>query len=105
MQNPGKFARSPVLQQWILRLLFPAIALPILICLLVGLGHLLSALGDADGSLVVGRVNLALAVFWVFDVLLLIIALALGLLLQDGVRGHTPTEEGIARPGEGERSS
>ena len=90
-----------MLQQWILRLLFAAIALPILISLTVGLGHLLTAMGDEEGSLTVGRVNLALAVLWVFDVLLLIIALAIGSLAQGAARdGKTSDKSG---EGENER--
>ena len=80
-------------QQWILRLLLGAIALPILMCLLFGLGYLLAALGDDAGSLIVVRTNLVLAVFWVFDVLLLVIALALGALLDGASRSVETTEE------------
>jgi hypothetical protein len=100
MQNPGKFARLPVLQRWILRLLFAAIALPILICLTVGLGHLLTALGDEEGSLTVGRVNLVLAVLWVFDVLLLIIALAIGSLVHDAAHDGETSDKVSERENE-----
>lgn len=82
-----------MLQQWILRLLLVAIALPILMCLLFGLGYLLTALEDDPGAVVVVRTNLVLAVLWVFDVLLLIIALALGSLVDGVTRGDESTEE------------
>jgi hypothetical protein len=65
-----------VIQPWIFRLLFGALALPILMCILFGLGYLLSGLDDADAAIVVVRVNLALAVLWVFDLILLVLAVA-----------------------------
>jgi hypothetical protein len=86
-----------VLQQWILRLLLIAIALPILMCLLFGLGYLLTALEDEAGALVVVRTNLVLAVLWVFDLLLLIIALALGSLVDGATRSAEAAEEAINR--------
>lgn len=82
-----------MLQQWILRLLLIAIALPILMCLLFGLAYLLTALGDDPGAVVVVRTNLVLAVVWVFDLLLLIIALALGSLVDGATRSAEATEE------------
>jgi ABC-type transport system involved in multi-copper enzyme maturation permease subunit len=71
-----------VIQPWIFRLLFAALALPILICILFGLGYLLSALGDLEGAAVVVRVNLAVAVLWVFDLILLVVVLAIGSVAQ-----------------------
>ncbi len=53
-----------------------ALALPILMCILFGLGYLLSSLDDADAAAVVLRVNLGLAVLWVFDLILLVLAVA-----------------------------
>jgi hypothetical protein len=71
-----------VIQLWIFRLLFAALALPILMCILFGLGYLLSALGDLEGAAVVVRVNLVVAVLWVFDLILLVVALAIGSVAQ-----------------------
>jgi hypothetical protein len=82
-----------VLQQWILRLLLIAVALPILMCILFGLAYLLTALEDEGGSLVVVRTNLALAVLWVFDVLLLVIALALSAIRDGSSRPIESTDE------------
>ncbi len=65
-----------MIQPWILRLLFGALALPILMCILFGLGYLLSALNDAEAAAVVVRVNLALAVLWVLDLILLVLAVS-----------------------------
>jgi hypothetical protein len=87
-----------VLQPWILRLLVVAIALPILMCILFGLAYLLGALGDAEGAADVVWVNLVLAVLWVFDVLLLVIALALAALADKAIDRVVTTEE-IIGPG------
>jgi ABC-type transport system involved in multi-copper enzyme maturation permease subunit len=71
------FLRLPVVQPWIFRLLFGALALPVLMCVLFGLAYLLSALDDDPGAAVVVRVNLALAVLWVFNLILLVLTLAI----------------------------
>jgi succinate dehydrogenase/fumarate reductase cytochrome b subunit len=71
-----------VIQPWIFRLLFVALALPILMCILFGLIYLLSALGDLEGAADVVRVNLVVAVLWVFDLILLIVVLAIGSVTQ-----------------------
>ena len=92
MQTPVK-SETFVLQPWILRLLVVAIALPILMCILFGLSYLLAALGDEAGSADVVRVNLVLAVLWVFDVLLLVIALALAALADKAIDRVVTTEE------------
>jgi ABC-type transport system involved in multi-copper enzyme maturation permease subunit len=82
-----------VLQPWILRLLVVAIALPILMCILFGLAYLLTALGDEAGAADVVWVNLVLAVLWVFDMLLLVIALALAALADKTTDRVVTTEE------------
>jgi ABC-type transport system involved in multi-copper enzyme maturation permease subunit len=82
-----------VLQPWILRLLVVAIALPILMCILFGLAYLLTALGDEAGAADVVWVNLVLAVLWVFDVVLLVIALALAALADKTTDRVVTTEE------------
>ena len=86
-----------MLQQWILRLLLIAIGLPILMCLLFGLGYLLTALEDDAGAVVVVRTNLVLAIVWVFDLLLLIIALAVGSLVDGATRSAEAAEEAVNR--------
>jgi len=78
-----------VIQQWTLRLLFGAVALPILICLLSGVGYLFTALDDGDGALAVRRINLGLAVLWVFDLLMLLVVMALQSLLSIEERSDT----------------
>ena len=86
-------SEAPVVQQWIVRLLLVAIALPILMCLLFGLGYLLTALEDHAGAAAVLRTNLVLAVLWVFDVLLLVIALALASLVDGASRTIETSDE------------
>jgi hypothetical protein len=100
MQTPVK-SETFVLQPWILRLLVVAIALPILMCILSGLAYLLAALGDEAGSADVVWVNFVLAVLWVFDVLLLVIALAAAA-VGEKTADHVVTTEEIILPG-GER--
>jgi hypothetical protein len=89
-----------VLKPRILRLLVVAIPLPIMMCILFGLAYLLAALDDQGGSLVVVRTNLVLAVLWVFDVLLLVIALALAALLERTADRVLTTEELLDPPRE-----
>ena len=101
MHNP-LLNEASVLQQWILRLLLVAIALPILMCLLFGLGYLLAALGDDPGAIVVVRTNLVLAVLWVFDILLLVITLALGSLVDGASRTIETVDETISGAGDEE---
>jgi hypothetical protein len=50
-------------------------------------------LEDEGGSLVVVRTNLALAVLWVFDVLLLVIAMALSAIRDGSSRPIESTDE------------
>jgi ABC-type transport system involved in multi-copper enzyme maturation permease subunit len=90
-----------VIQPWILRLLFGALALPILMCILFGLGYLLSGLDDADAAVVVIRVNLGLAVLWVFDLILLVLAVAFSSVVQT-VEAVTDDDESILVQGDEE---
>jgi hypothetical protein len=93
MHNPGTPASFLVIHQWILRLLMAAIGLPMLMCLLFGLAYLLAAVGDDDGSMVVARTNLVLAVLWIFGVLLLVIALAFSAVAANTRRSDEACED------------
>ncbi len=89
------FARSiSVLQQWTLRLLLGAVALPILMSLMFGVGALLSALDDVDGAIAIRRINLGISVLWVFDLLMLLVVLALSSLLtiEKHADSHDPND-------------
>lgn len=61
----------------IVRLLIGALGLPIVICVLLGLVHLLDAMQDQGGAVVVGRFALVAGVIWVVDLIALIILQAL----------------------------
>ena len=65
------------LQHVILGLVAAALGLPVVICVVVGLASLLSAMSDATGAAVLYRVGLALAVVWVTGLIGLLIAVAI----------------------------
>lgn len=58
------------------RLLLAAVALPIVCMVLVGLGRLLAAMGDATGAYAVDRLALAAGVAWVLVLVTLVLLLA-----------------------------
>ncbi len=58
------------------RLLLAGVALPIVCMVLVGLGRLLAAMGDAAGATAVDRLALAAGVLWVFVLIALVLLLA-----------------------------
>ena len=64
-------------------LVIAALALPILVCVLVGVARLLNALGDAAGGLVVDRIALAGGIVWIVDLICLVIVLAIITLVRD----------------------
>lgn len=58
------------------RLLLAALALPMVCTVLVGLGRLLAAMGDAAGASAVDRLALAAGVLWVLVLVALVLLLA-----------------------------
>jgi hypothetical protein len=50
--------------------------LPMAIIVVLGVGYLLSAMGDASGGIVLDRIGLALGILWILDLIVLVIALA-----------------------------
>ena len=58
------------------RLLLAAVALPIVCMVLVALGRLLAAMGDAAGASAVDRLSLAAGVLWVLVLVALVLLLA-----------------------------
>lgn len=58
------------------RLLLAAVALPIVCTVLIGLGRLLAAMGDAAGATAVDRLALATGVLWVLILIALVLLLA-----------------------------
>ena len=79
---PGKLANLVNLEYpvprptTIERLLLAAVALPIVCTVVVALGRLLAAMGDAAGATLVDRLALAAGVLWVFVLITLVLLLA-----------------------------
>ena len=64
-------------------LLVGALGLPIVLCVLVGLAHLLEAMQDQAGAAAVARFALAIGVLWVLDLVALLILQAIRSLTSD----------------------
>jgi hypothetical protein len=65
------------LQRILVGLLLGALGLPILICVLLAVGRLLTAMQDPVGAESVGRVNLALFILWAADLIGLVVVQAI----------------------------
>ena len=57
-------------------LLSAALVLPVAICVVAGVGHLLVAMQDTAAGAVLGHIALALGVLWGIDLILLLVLLA-----------------------------
>ena len=73
----------PNLRPWIIAILAGGVVIPIAICVICGVGALLSAMGDALGGAVLNRIGLALAILWVLDLIVLVIFQGLNFLLNN----------------------
>ncbi len=67
-------------QKALIALLITAILLPVAICVVLGVGSLLTAMGDTDGGAVLGRIALAGGIVWAIDLIGLVLTLAVGML-------------------------
>ena len=56
--------------------------LPIAICVVLGIGTLLAAMGDSSGGTVLNRISLALAIIWVLDLIVLVLIQGVSHLFQ-----------------------
>ena len=65
----------------LLSLIAIAVLTPIAICLAVAMGRLLAAMGDAASAAVANWVSGVLGAFWVFDLICLVLVLAIHSLL------------------------
>ena len=83
---------SPRLRPWIAVLLGGGVFLPIAICLVFGVGSLLSQMGDTAGWAVLSRISLALTILWVFDLITLLLFLGLNSLVKDHRDSNPPKE-------------
>jgi hypothetical protein len=72
--------KTPNLRPWIALLLAGGALFPIAVCVIFGIGAMLTAMGDASGGAVLSRISLALAIFWVLDLIALVLAQGLNFL-------------------------
>jgi hypothetical protein len=70
-------SRFPNLRPFIALLLAGGALFPIAICIVFGVGALLSAMGDSSGGMVLNRISLALSILWVLDLITLVLFQAL----------------------------
>jgi hypothetical protein len=75
----SKFNIRPCL----ISLLAAGIILPVAICVVLGVGTLLSAMGDSAGGLVLQRICLALAILWGIDLISLLFVQGIVFLFSD----------------------
>ena len=66
--------QKPIPKRAVLLLIAIAMVMPIGICVILALGRLLQAMGDASGSVVLDWIALACGVVWVLDLICLILA-------------------------------
>jgi hypothetical protein len=76
-------SRFPNIRPFIALLLVGGVLLPIAICIIFGVGALLSAMGDAAGGFVLNRICQALAILWTFDLISLVLFQSLNSITQD----------------------
>jgi hypothetical protein len=76
----------------VLLLLVGALMLPVAISILFGLGRLLAAMGDGAGGTVLGWIALAAGVFWILDLVCLVLVQAINSLGNGDRQG--PVEKG-----------
>ena len=66
-------SQLPNLRPLITSLLAAGVLFPIAICVIYGVGALLTAMGDLSGGLVLSRISLSLAILWVLDLIVLLL--------------------------------
>jgi hypothetical protein len=76
-------SRFPNIRPLITLFLAAGAILPIAICLVFGVGALLSQMGDVSGGFVLNRICLALSIFWVLDLIVLVLFQALDSISRD----------------------
>ncbi len=70
--------RSMIPARIVLSLVVVAVLLPITLCVVLGVGALLTQMGDAAGGTVLNRIALAGGILWVIDLIFLVLAMAIG---------------------------
>lgn len=85
-------SQIPYLRHSIALLLAGGILFPIAICVLFGVGAMLTAMGDASGGVVLNRISLAFAILWVLDLIALVLFLGLNFLFNSRKDSEPPDE-------------
>jgi hypothetical protein len=69
--------KNPIIPKPLLFALIAGVLLmPMAIIVVLGVGYLLSAMGDVSGGIVLGRIGLALGILWILHLIVLVVALA-----------------------------
>jgi hypothetical protein len=69
--------KNPIIPKpFFVALIAGVLLLPMAIIVVLGVGYLLSAMGDASGGIVLDRIGLALGILWILDLIVLVVALA-----------------------------
>ena len=77
----GNLMIHKLVPRWALTVLTTgALLLPIAVCVMVGVGALLGAMGDVQGGVALKRIALGGGVLWAIDLICLIVALGLSTL-------------------------
>jgi hypothetical protein len=62
----------------VLALIVATVLLPIILCVVLGVGGLLNSMGDSSGGMVLHRIALAGGILWIIDLICLLLVLAIG---------------------------
>jgi hypothetical protein len=79
-----------IFSRLLLTMVFAGILVPITLCVVLGVAALLSQMGDAVGGGVLYRIALAGGIFWVVDLICLLLLLAIGSLCGPNESDETP---------------
>ena len=82
-----------IFRKTIARLLIAALVLPIALCVIWGVGHLLSAMGDAQWAHVLFRSCLIGGIVWLVDLICLLVALAVHVLVRESDSAPSERQE------------
>jgi preprotein translocase subunit SecG len=90
--------RHPNFRPFLAILLAGGIIVPVAICVVFGVGTMLTAMGDSAGGGVLSRVSLALAILWILDLIVLVLFQSLNSLLNSSVYEDQQESEVELRP-------
>ena len=85
-------SQLPNLRPTIALLLAGGVLFPIAICVVLGIGAMLTAMGDASGGAVLNRIGLAVAIILVLDLIVLLLFLGLHFLFSSPKNGDNTDE-------------